>query len=151
MILPKSPEGFETDTWWGRWALDCRHAGFCTVAIQKRLVGSAAEGRPFPQGSSTENGSCRTGIVLFWSRLRGDSWPRGGIRRQGGSIWMMLQLAEASWSIILVHKCTHSETCTCIFTFSHTYKNIYCRNTTHQGLADMSLWRMIPITLELSC
>lgn len=104
VIQPQISWGlWNRQAWWGRWALDCRHAGLCTVAIQKRLHSSAAEGCPFPQGSWTENGSCHTGIVLVWSHLCGDSWPREGIRRQGGSIWVMLQQAEASRSMILIH------------------------------------------------
>lgn len=126
---PKSLEGFETDTHGegaGLWTADMQ--GFVLWLFRSAFISSAAEGRPFPQGSRTENGSCHTGIVLVWFRLCGDSWPREGIRRQGGSIWMMLQQAEAPRSMIQIHTNAHIHVHADIF-HTHRHRNIYCRNT----------------------
>lgn len=137
---------WSSHTWWGHSALDCRHAGLCTVAIQKRLHKLCSWRSPlFPHGSNMENGGCRTGIVLFWSHLCGDSQHRGGIRRQGGNIWVKLQLAEAPWSIMLIHTLRN------IQTDFHTHRNIYCRNITHRVWLIRVFYRVIAVIMEFVC
>lgn len=46
----------------GLWTADMQ--GFVLWLFRSAFISSAAEGRPFPQGSRTENGGCHTGIVL---------------------------------------------------------------------------------------
>lgn len=62
----------------------------CTVAFHTHLLELCGWRSPFStRNSSTESGGCGTGFILFWSRLRDDSWPRGGTGRPGRSICMM--------------------------------------------------------------
>lgn len=92
------------------WDIDLRWWSLASdFGFQKKpFISSAAEGCPFPPSSSSENGPCRSGIVLFRSRLCSDSWLRERRRRQGGGVWMVTLLPEVFQNITLTQ--THGQT-----------------------------------------
>ena len=145
---PKSTEGLETDE---EDTGLCRHAGLSSLAIQKNtFISSAAEGRPFPRGSSTENGRCRTGIVLLWSRLW---WWQLAARRE--KVAGRQQLDEAAASRGSSELCSHAHA----HTQMHIFRNMHRKTCTHTDILTVATkhtrvwqiwvcWRMIPVNLD---
>ncbi len=149
MIHPQISWGlWNRHTWWGRWALDSRHAGLFTVAIQKRLHKLCSWRSPF----STRL-QCREWRLSHWhcSGLISSVWWQLAQRRDKEAGRQHLDVAAASrgssehYSHTHTHTHTHTYSCTYRHMFSHTHththththRNLYCRNTALWGLTNM--------------
>lgn len=143
MIHPQIYWGlWNRHTWWGHWALDCRHEGLCTVAIQKHLHKLCSWRLPF--STRLQNSEWR---LSSWhcSVLIPSVWWQLAQRKDNKAGRQHLDDAAASRGSS-EHHChihthtnaqKHSKICTCRHVFTHSYTNIYCRPSTHGGLADM--------------
>lgn len=89
---------------------------FVLWLFKSALLSSAAEGHPFPRGTSRDDSGCHTGIVPSWSRLCGESSPKGRMKGpKTPSGWCCSPVYKQSWPA----SCSCPNTATWRNTFPH--------------------------------